>query len=400
MKPRIIVLIHYMELGGAEMALLGLLHGLDAKKVDVDLFVYSHRGELMKFVPEWINVLPEKADYASLEAPVGEAVSRGQLGLVAGRTVAKYLHKFKTRRGVPQGKDDISIMQYIGDFTVPFLSEINPEVEYDLCISFLIPHNIGAQKVRAKKRLAWIHTDYATVFVDAQREFSVWNAYDSIAAISENVSKGFVEVFPALEPKLFQMENILSNEFVRRRAGAQDVSGELTGRVNLLSVGRFCNAKNYDNLPDICRRIVEKGIDLKWYIIGYGGQEELIKNKIREAGMEERVVLLGKKENPYPYIKACDVYVQPSRYEGKSVTVREAQILGKPVVVTNYPTASSQINDGIDGVIVPLDNQGCADGLAAFIGNAQLQKQIVEHLAGHDFSGEAEVEKIYRLLEK
>lgn len=169
--------------------------------------------------------------------------------------------------------------------------------------------------------------------------------------------------------------------------------------MNLLSIGRFCSAKNYDNVPDITRRVIENGVnDVKWYIIGYGKDEELIRSKIKEAGMEKHVILLGKKENPYPFIKACDIYVQPSRYEGKSVTVREAQMLGKPVAVTAYPTASSQIKDGIDGVIVPLDNEGCARGLADFIADTALQQRIVDHLQTHDYANTAEVEKIYDLL--
>lgn len=398
MKPRILILIHYMELGGAEMALLGLLYALDQRKLDVDLFVYSHSGDLMRYIPKWINILPERSDYASLECPVSVAVKRGQLGVIAGRTISKYLHKNFCRKGIPTGKEDISIMQYIGDLTTPFLSKINPNVEYDLCISFLIPHNIGLKKVKAKKRLAWIHTDYSTVYIDAKRELPVWNSYDHIASISENVTKSFTSIFPQLASKLIQVENMLSNDFVRTRSVAEDVSTQLTGEINLLSVGRYCNAKNYDNVPDICRRLVEKGMDIKWYIIGFGGDEELIKQKIGESRMEQHVILLGKKENPYPYIKACDIYVQPSRYEGKSVTVREAQILGKPVIVTNYPTASSQICNGVDGIIVPMDNQGCADGISDFIHNVDLQNQIVEYLGNHDFSGEAEVEKIYKLL--
>lgn len=169
--------------------------------------------------------------------------------------------------------------------------------------------------------------------------------------------------------------------------------------MNLLSVGRFCTAKNYDNVPDITRRIIAQGIDnIKWYIIGFGGEEALIRAKIAEAGMEEHVILLGKKENPYPYIKACDIYVQPSRYEGKSVTVREAQMLCKPVVVTAYPTAASQIQHGIDGVIVPMDNDGCARGLAEFIADTALQQSLTAYLATHDYGNEREVEKIYALL--
>jgi len=169
--------------------------------------------------------------------------------------------------------------------------------------------------------------------------------------------------------------------------------------MNLLSIGRLCTAKNYDNVPDITRRLIGRGVkDLRWYIIGYGVEEELIRRRIAEAGMEEHVILLGKKDNPYPYIKACDIYVQPSRYEGKSVTVREAQILCKPVAVTNYPTAKSQINDGIDGVIVPLDNEGCARGLADFINDTDLQRRIIANLRDGDFANANEVNKIYDLL--
>jgi glycosyltransferase involved in cell wall biosynthesis len=170
--------------------------------------------------------------------------------------------------------------------------------------------------------------------------------------------------------------------------------------IKLLSIGRFSYPKNFDNLPDICSRLVnEHGeVDLKWYIVGFG-YEEPIRRAIAESGMEEHVILLGKKENPYPYIKACDIYVQPSRYEGKSVTVREAQMLCKPVVVTNYPTASSQIQDGIDGVIVPMDNDGCAKGIANVIADSALQKRLIDYLSTHDYGNESEVEKIYKLLD-
>ena len=137
---------------------------------------------------------------------------------------------------------------------------------------------------------------------------------------------------------------------------------------------------------------------MKWYIIGFGNDEELIRQRIIETGMQEHVILLGKRTNPYPYIKACDVYVQPSRYEGKSVTVREAQMLCKPVVVTSYPTASSQIQDGVDGIIVPLDNEGCARGLADFIRNKELQARITDYLRSHDYGNESEVQRIEALF--
>ena len=80
------------------------------------------------------------------------------------------------------------------------------------------------------------------------------------------------------------------------------------------------------------------------------------------------------------------------------MTVREAQMLCKPVVVTNYPTAKSQINDGVDGVIVPMDNEGCAMGMADLIRNMELQKLIIDYLQIHDYGNDDEVEKIALLL--
>lgn len=394
MKPRIIILMHYLELGGAEMSLIGLLNALDPAKVDVDLFIYCHRGPLMKFIPKWVNLLPENTAYAVIESPIAVALKRGHLGVVAGRLMAK-LKCQQFRRHYPAKGDDAAIMQYVGNYVTPWLPRINPDVEYDLCISYLTPHNIGRDKVRAKKRLAWIHTDYSTVDIDVVRELPVWGAYDHIASISHDVTSSFLNAFPSLSDRIIEIENILSADFVHSRA---ERSVELPGTVRLLSIGRFCTAKNYDNVPDICRRLRLQGVDAKWYIIGFGGSEELIRQRIAEAGMEEHVILLGKKDNPYPYIKACDIYVQPSRYEGKSITVREAQILCKPVVVTNYPTASSQIKNGVDGVIVPLDNEGCARGLADFIADTALQQRIVDYLRIHDYANTSEVEKIYSLL--
>lgn len=397
-KPRIIILMHYMELGGAEMALLGLLGALDPGRVDVNLFIYSHQGPLMDYIPGHVNLLPEKGPYSVIERPMGEALRRGHLGVVSGRLLAKWRYR-NFRKKYPADGDDGAIMQYVGNCVTPVLPKINPEVEYDLCISFLTPHNIGRDKVRAKKRLAWIHTDYSTVSINPDLELPVWNSYDYIASISPEVTRSFLTVFPSLAAKIVDIENMLSSAFVLGRAEEKDVSRELTGDINLLSIGRYCNAKNYDNVPDIAKRMIGHGlVNFKWYIIGFGGDEALIKSKIKEAGMEEHVILLGKKDNPYPYIKACDIYVQPSRYEGKSVTVREAQILGKPVAVTAYPTAPSQINDGVDGVIVPLDNEGCAQGLAKFIADTAQQDRISGYLRTHDYANSTEVEKIYQLI--
>ena len=115
--------------------------------------------------------------------------------------------------------------------------------------------------------------------------------------------------------------------------------------------------------------------------------------------MEDSVIVLGKKENPYPYIAACDLYVQPSRYEGKCVSVIEAQILHKPVVITDYATSGSQLRDGYDGVIIPMDNAACAEGIGKVLWDPQLQEQLIENTKQQDYTNAAEIQKLYRLIE-
>lgn len=400
MKPRIFIAMHYMEIGGAETALVGLLNALDPARVDVDLFLYDHRGEMMQFIPEWVNLLPQIPKYSVLERPIVELVKRGFWGIAAARLWAKCLSQKAYKRSGSTLENNGGLDK-MSKCTTPLLPKINQSVTYDHAISFLTPHRIVAEKVKAKKKIAWIHTDYTRVWVDAEEELKVWQKYDYVASISGDVTNTFLQVFPSLAPKIVEIENILSPKFVRKRAELEDTDKEFrqTDKISLLSIGRYSEQKNYDNVPDICKRLINKTkLNIKWYIIGYGGDEALIRQKIKEAGMEEHVILLGKRSNPYPYIKVCDIYVQPSRYEGKSVTVREAQMLYKPVVVTNYPTAPSQIRSGIDGVIVPMDNEGCAHGLAEVICDKPLQERIIAHLKTHDYGNESEVEKIYTLI--
>ena len=395
-KKRILISMHYLELGGAETALIGMLQSMDYSRYEVDLFLYSRRGEMMQFIPKEVNLLPEIQEYAMIEKPMLEALRKGCFRIVLARLKARWQYKrYLKRKGLISSD---AIFQYVGNAVTPVLPSLEYLGEYDLAVSFLNPHNIVRDKVKAKKKICWIHTDYTRIDVNAELELPVWSSYDHVMSISPDVTRTFLKVFPSLEGKIVEMENILSTEFIRKRADEFDASAELVGDgMKILSVGRFCEAKNYDNVPDICRRIREKGIDVYWFLIGYG-DDSLIRQRIHEIGMKDYVIILGKRTNPYPYIKACDIYAQPSRYEGKSMTVREAQMFCKPVVITDYPTAKSQIKHKEDGIIVPLDNEGCANSLADFLLNHQLQLQIVDYLQTHDYGNMNEIEKLYNLI--
>ena len=350
------------------MSLLGLLESLDYSQVEVDLFVYHHRGELMEWIPKEVDLLPEMPEYKQIERPIKDVVKDGFMRIALARMKAK--RKFQGYCKKYHPKEGSAIFSYVARELSPVLPDINPGKEYDIAVSYLTPHDYVLDHVRAKKKVAWIHTDYSHVDVDTALETPVWAGYDNIVSISLDVTRSFLRAFPSLADKIVERPNVVPAGYVRSRSEevpAKDVGKEMPGvpgRVNLLSVGRFCQAKNYDNVPDICRGIRSRGVDVYWYLIGYGGDEALVRRKIADAGMEEFVRILGKKENPYPYMKACDIYVQPSRYEGSPMTVLEARAIGKRVILTDFPTAPS-VASGDDGIsVVPLDNEGCAAAIA------------------------------------
>lgn len=326
-----------------------------------------------------------------------EVLRKGYLDIILARLWAKQKNKQFKKKRREKGKDSIAVFQYIASATTPFLPSLKKYGTYDLAISFLIPHNIVRDKVDAKKKWAWIHTDYASVSMDVEEELPVWSAFDKIITISDSVSQGFLYRFPSLKDKLMLMENILSEKFVRSEAEKHlehPLWNNEDGIIKLCSVGRFSYPKAFDRAVYICKKIVEKGIRIKWYIIGYGADENLIREAIAKTNMENHFILLGKQSNPYPFIKACDIYIQPSRYEGKAVTVREAQILEKPVIITNFPTAPSQLKDGVDGIIVPDDVEGAARGIISFIQDKKKQEEIKNYLHSHHYGNEEEAKKL------
>lgn len=397
MKHTILIFSQAMELGGVERSLLGLLDAIDYDRYDVDLFLMRHSGELMPCLNPKANLLPEIPQYASLAVPMASLVKSGQLGVLHWRLRGK-LAAARYDRAHPSDKPSVTALTYSHKYTLPVMPQISGKT-YDLAISFLTPHYFARQRVQAKKYAAWIHTDYTALTFDRAAELAMWEGYDAICGVSEQASRGFQAVFPELAGRVQTIENTLPKELICKQAAAPQTDLPSGGAKTLLSVGRFCEAKNFDNVPDICRRLVADGLDVTWYLIGYGGDEPLIRQKIDEAGMQARVIILGKKDNPYPYMRACDLYVQPSRYEGKAVTVREAQLLGKPVVITDYATSASQLADGVDGVIVPMDNAGCAAGIAALLRDPVQMRQLSENCKERDYTNSAEVEKIYALME-
>lgn len=399
-KKRILINIHYLEIGGAETSLIGLFYSIDPSLFDIDLLINDSRGELINYIPHWVNVIDSPKEYRMIERPIKEVLRIGHLKIVLSRLWAKYKFSQYFRKNNP--KDGNAIFGYVGKYVTPVLPSLDYLGEYDIAISYVTPHNIVLDKINAKKKIAWIHTDYSKIDINTQIELPIWAGYDKIVSISQDVTKSFISVFPLLKNRIIEIENFLPIEIIRNRSKEFIPSAmpKVKNEISLLTIGRYCEAKRMVEIPAMAKILKDSGILFKWYIIGYGNQKELdkIKNQIALNKVDNEVLLLGKKENPYPYIKACDIYVQPSRYEGKSITVREAQMIGKPVVITNYPTASSQLQNGVDGFIGPYETEPFAEFLVKIINDKDSLDKITENLSQEDFSQLANLQKFLSLL--
>ncbi|WP_413307823.1 glycosyltransferase [Bacillus sp. 1P10SD] len=398
MKKNILISVYNMEIGGIERSLINMLESFDFEKYNVDLLIFHHIGEFMSLIPKSVNVLPEVGRYTVFRKPISSCLKERYYSLAITRVISKFIAELKAKwRKLEEGAGYIQ-MQLSLKYSSLFLPKI--EKEYDVAISYAWPHDIIANKVRAKKKIAWVHTDYSKLEIDNEIDLKVWKQFDSIAAVSEACRESFLSTYPTLLKKVTVVENITSPPFIKKMA-EEKVSIEKITNSNFIvvSVGRLSYVKGFDLAIEALRVLHDKGLtNIKWYVIGYGGYEQVLEELIERKHLKDSFFLLGKKTNPYPFIKNCDLYVQPSRYEGKAVTVSEAKILGKPILITNYPTATSQIDHGVEGMICDLSVKGIADGIEEFYRNKDLKNSLVNNIKDLDFSNSYELEKLYEII--
>ena len=394
---KIFIYAYNLEIGGIERSLIGLLNSIDKSKYEVDLFLARQEGELLKDLPKDINLLPVDKYYLSTCIPLSEAIKKGYYFGVFCRLYAKITNKLLR---IFKNNKNISLEGFI--YHKMLVAKMkNQKKHYDIALSFCVPYYYVLTKVESDIKVGWIHTDYEVIDIRSKHTKKMFEDIDYIATVSDSVGLSLLKKFNISKSKLITIENILSEDYIKKQADEFLVENEIIkseGVTNILSIGRFCEAKNFDNIPDICKKIINKGCNIRWYIIGFGGDEDLIKDKIKEFNMEKYVIILGKKSNPYPYIKSCDIYCQPSRYEGKAVTVREAQILGKPVIISDFKTSKNQVKDKIDGIISKMNNEDIANTICELIKNEEIQNELINNCKSSDFGNEDEVNKIYNLI--
>lgn len=393
----ILISSYDMEVGGVERSLISMLENFDYKNYYVDLMLYRQQGDFLNLISKQVNLLTEIPQYTTFRKSIGETLKDKHYSIGLTRIISKISADLtgKIKKIVEPGYYQ---MQLMWKYALPFLPKANKE--YDVAISYLWPHYFIADKVQAKKKIAWIHTDYSTVDTDINMDFKMWNKFDFIIAVSEACKHSFLEKHHELENKVVVIENLTSPEFIRKMAEKKvDNPMEIDNRFKIVTVARLSHAKGIDQAVKALKLLKDRGYDdIAWYVVGYGGDEDTIKGLIQELQLEDCFILLGKQTNPYPYMKAADLYVQPSRYEGKAVTVGEAQILEKPVMITNYTTAKSQVIDGFDGYITELSIEGIADGIENIYLNPAIRKELSSNCRNTEYANSYELEKLYEII--
>ena len=149
----------------------------------------------------------------------------------------------------------------------------------------------------------------------------------------------------------------------------------------LISLGRLVKLKAFDTAIEATRILKERGHRIRWYVFGEGEERAHLENQIRSCGLEKEFFLCGTVRNPFPYMRESQIFVQCSKYEGQSVAVREAKVLGLPIVLSLSNGNRDQITDGVDGIYVGTDAHSVADGIERLITNPGLLKKLGEAAA-------------------
>lgn len=364
-----------MRCGGAEKALISLLETIDYSAYEVDLFLFKHDGIFMNQIPKSVHLLEEPGEYKyydmSIKTAILDCLRKGRPHIALMRSLAGVIFKSEKNRV----RCEQRVWKYISK------SLKNIDKPYDIAVGYLekSPIYFCIDKVKAHKKIGFIHNDYDKLGMDPELDRTYFEKLDHLVTVSEECGHILKRRFPMYEHKVDVMYNIVSPAAIYKLALERAEWNEAPTR--LVSVGRLNYQKGFELAIETCKELVQNGYPIKWYIIGEGEDRGKLEQLIVDNRLEDAFVLMGLKENPYPYIKDADIYVQPSRFEGKSIAIDEAKILHKPIVVTNFSTAKDQINDKENGLIVDMDSTSLFSAIRSLIDDEKLRNTLSSNLS-------------------
>ncbi|MCR5704421.1 MAG: glycosyltransferase [Eubacterium sp.] len=390
MKKKIIFVIDTLRMGGAEKSLISLLKSLNSDRVDVDLLVFEGGGILENEVPEWVNIIH------------GDVVTRGMTLelrkywfelIKTGHFIAAYDRIRLKIRTVFRKK-----MVFNWKIVKKHLNKLPNQ--YDVAIGYLEGTSdfFVIDKIDAKKKIGWIHIDFSKRGIMPE-ESEYYNQFDKLVTISEICREAFIKYVPKTKNKIIILENLVLPDEIKEKAKADiEDDWEKSECAHLVSVGRLDYQKGFDIAAQAAKELKDRKVSFCWHIYGKGAMKDQIETYIEEQKIDDVFKLEGLRENPYPYVKRADIVVQPSRFEGKSIVLDEAKILGKAIVVTDYPSVSDQIKNGETGLITEISPKAIADGIEQVLNDSTLKASLEYNAENEQNSSYQTVEKMYGLI--
>lgn len=391
-KKKILFINYSLHSGGIEKSLVTVLSLFDYQTYDVDLQLFANDGMFLSRVPSAVHLLPPlfPAEYKLNIRQAFPALVRKGRPLTA---ACRLMVSFAGLKGT-MGERLVRMWNVERRFIRP------SKKEYDTVIAFMEgqPIYYAVSKVKSKNKIGFIHGDYAAMGLSKIYDYDFVRHLNALCTVSESCKTALDRTFPEFTDKFHVIYNIISSTFMRNMANeTADFEDNFTG-MRILTIARLSHQKGLDIALPAIAALKKEGLKFKWYIIGIGPEEESLKAMIDQLGIGDTVQFMGERANPYPYLKTCDVYLQPSRFEGKSIAVDEAMVMCRPILLTDFSTAADQITSGENGLIVPMTSEGVADGLKDLLLNAERRAHFSAVLAESDYTNEDEINKLYALI--
>ena len=370
----ILFVINTLGYGGAERAMLNLFDALDPKKYEISLFVLTGQGELIHELPKHVHLLNQNYKDVSVLTQEGRKLlvkSVFRAGIRKGlffRRASYLLRNYRDMQRSGKILPDKLCWRLLAD-GAPVIKK-----EYDLAVAYLEggATYYVAEHVKAKKKAAFVHIDYGKAGYTRELDLDCYRKIDWIFTVSDEVKEHFLEVYPEYEKKVSVFHNLINQERIRSLADqGKGFEDDFKG-YRILTIGRLTKQKRYDIAIQALALLKKKcSVPVRWYVLGEGDLRESLEHQIKDAGLERDFILLGVKENPYPYCKNCDFYVHATGFEGKSIAIQEAQTLGKPILATDCSGNREQINNGVDGCLCPLTPEAVSEQLLWMIQHSE-----------------------------
>ena len=336
-KLHIAFIIPDMVLGGVEKSLLALLDAMQGKGFHITLLLFRRQGELLPYVPDWVDIR--------------EIETVGKLETIR-RTISAALSRLGSKKLFLVAK---SIYHKYGSKIIKKIVNI-PETVYDVAIAYKdgAATWYTAQSSIAPVKIAFIHTDFKTAGYNPLSQKKVYNNFAKIFCNSKESKDSFLRVLPEFSDRTEVFYNIVNPSTIYNLAKSGTSYNDNFSGLRILTIGRLSHEKGIDKVIEVASRLKTKNYSIRWYVIGDGPDKNKLMKKAKKLHVENEVIFLGSVINPYRFLADCDIYVQPSNYEGYCISLAEARLFCKPIVTCDFCGAREQIVDGITGIITGI----------------------------------------------